>query len=111
MDPFVVIATVKDPLPGWTDNIYGLNGVIVGVSAGLIRIMYLKSSNVADIIPADIVINTVLAAGRQAFVERLDDHGKVIGTTKIYNCISGDVNPITYGKFNVYTKKIPLRII
>lgn len=95
-----VIATVKDPLPGWTDNIYGLNGVIVGVSAGLIRIMYLKSSNVADIIPADIVINTVLAAGHQTFVERYSGQGTVKGTTKIYNCISGNDNPITYGKFH-----------
>lgn len=70
----------------------------MGVSAGLIRIMYLKSQNVADIIPADIVINTVLAAGRQAFVERYDGQGQVKGSTKIYNCISGGVNPITYGE-------------
>ncbi|XP_063701920.1 fatty acyl-CoA reductase wat-like [Culicoides brevitarsis] len=98
--PSIIIATQKDPLPGWTDNIYGLNGVIVGVSAGLIRIMYLKSSNVADIIPADIVINTVLAAGRQAYVDRYDGQGKVKGKAKVYNCTSGNVNPINYE--NIY---------
>lgn len=70
----------------------------MGVSAGLIRIMYLKSSNVADIIPADIVINTVLAAGERTFVERFNGPGRVKGVTKIYNCISGNDNPITYGK-------------
>uniref|UniRef100_A0A336LKJ3 Fatty acyl-CoA reductase n=1 Tax=Culicoides sonorensis TaxID=179676 RepID=A0A336LKJ3_CULSO len=101
--PSIIIATVKDPLPGWTDNIYGLNGVIVGVSAGLIRIMYLKSSNVADIIPADIVINTVLAAGHKTYLERYNGNESVKGTTKIYNCVSGNDNPITYENIYKYS--------
>lgn len=89
-------------MPGWTDNIYGLNGVIVGVAAGLIRIMYLKSSNVADIIPADIVINTVLVAGYRTYSKELPSlsSGRTeIKPVKIYNCISGNENPINYGTY------------
>lgn len=65
-----MIATNEEPIGGWTDNIYGLNGVIAGVALGIIRIMHVDDNNKADIIPADIVVNTVLAAGWQTYVER-----------------------------------------
>lgn len=65
-----VIATNEEPIEGWTDNIYGLNGVIAGIALGIIRVMYLDDVNNGDIIPADIVVNGVLAAGWQTYVER-----------------------------------------
>lgn len=76
--------------------------MIVGVAAGLIRIMYLKSSNVADIIPADIVINTVLVAGYRTNLKQIPSLGSEHTETKpvtIYNCISGNENPINYGMY------------
>lgn len=59
---FLVIATLKEPVAGWIDNIYGATGVLLGVAVGLLRVLQGRSSNHADMVPADYVINSVLAA-------------------------------------------------
>lgn len=59
--PSIVVNTFQDPIPGWTDNIYGLNGVITGAALGILRILQIDNSFQADIIPADIVNNTTMA--------------------------------------------------
>uniref|UniRef100_A0A182UB34 Fatty acyl-CoA reductase n=1 Tax=Anopheles melas TaxID=34690 RepID=A0A182UB34_9DIPT len=116
--PSIVIATNEEPIGGWTDNIYGLNGVIAGVALGIIRIMHVDDNNKADIIPADIVVNTVLAAGWQTYVERKGDrplpeaktNGELKGVakprTKIYNCVTGNDNPISYQKIYKYSIEV-----
>ncbi|XP_556664.4 fatty acyl-CoA reductase wat isoform X1 [Anopheles gambiae] len=123
--PSIVIATNEEPIGGWTDNIYGLNGVIAGVALGIIRIMHVDDNNKADIIPADIVVNTVLAAGWQTYVERFIYHhlrkgdrplpeaksnGELKGVakprTKIYNCVTGNDNPISYQKIYKYSIEV-----
>ncbi|XP_058060623.1 fatty acyl-CoA reductase wat-like isoform X1 [Anopheles bellator] len=123
--PSIVIATNEEPIGGWTDNIYGLNGVIAGVALGIIRIMHVDDNNVADIIPADIVVNAVLAAGWQTHIERFIYHhlrkherplaaaqsnGDVKGVakqrTKIYNCVTGNDNPISYQKIYEYSIEV-----
>ncbi|XP_058458774.1 fatty acyl-CoA reductase wat-like [Malaya genurostris] len=116
--PSIIIATCEEPIEGWTDNIYGLNGVIAGVALGIIRVMYLDDKNKADIIPADIVVNGVLAAGWLTYVERKHDRpieakgastdmkGMVRPRTKIYNCVSGNENPISYQKIYDYSIQV-----
>lgn len=116
--PSIIIATNEEPIEGWTDNIYGLNGVIAGIALGIIRVMYLDDVNNADIIPADIVVNGVLAAGWQTYVERkhdrpveaksgsTDSKGVVRPRTKIYNCVTGNDNPITYQKIYDYSIQV-----
>uniref|UniRef100_A0A182JDN0 Fatty acyl-CoA reductase n=1 Tax=Anopheles atroparvus TaxID=41427 RepID=A0A182JDN0_ANOAO len=123
--PSIVIATNEEPISGWTDNIYGLNGVIAGVALGIIRIMHVDDNNKADIIPADIVVNAVLAAGWQTHVERFIYHhlrkldrplpeakasgelkGAVKPRAKIYNCVTGNDNPISYQKIYEYSIEV-----
>ncbi|XP_055387525.1 fatty acyl-CoA reductase wat-like [Condylostylus longicornis] len=60
--PSIVISTYKDPLPGWCYSIAGHIGVTVGVGIGLIRTICLGKHYVANVISADLVINTTLAA-------------------------------------------------
>lgn len=58
----VVIATNKEPVAGWIDNLYGITGMVVGACLGVIRSARLIEENVAEIVPADYVINCVLAS-------------------------------------------------
>ncbi|XP_065173081.1 putative fatty acyl-CoA reductase CG5065 [Atheta coriaria] len=60
--PSVVIPVWKDPLPGWTDNINGPTGLLIGAGKGVIRTMYCNSSGYADYLPVDIAVNGVLVA-------------------------------------------------
>jgi len=47
---------------GWIDNVYGATGVMVGAAVGLLRTLYGNKKNKAEMVPADYVINSCLAA-------------------------------------------------
>lgn len=59
--PSIIMMTYEDPIPGWLNNLYGINGVFTGVGMGVLRILYIDNRKRADIIPADIVVNSSLA--------------------------------------------------
>lgn len=60
--PAIVIPTYKEPVCGWIDNMYGPTGIIVGVGSGLLRVLYAFKKNVAELVPADMCVNALLAA-------------------------------------------------
>ncbi|GLH03062.1 Fatty acyl-CoA reductase [Gryllus bimaculatus] len=58
--PSVVIPIWKDPLPGWTDNINGPTGLLIGAGKGVIRTMYCNQKGYADFLPVDIAVNAIM---------------------------------------------------
>lgn len=59
--PAIVIPTYREPVPGWIDNMYGPTGIIVGVGAGLLRVVQIVKENRAEIVPVDYCVNSLLA--------------------------------------------------
>lgn len=57
-----MIPTSEEPVSGWINNLYGATGVAFGAGIGVIRTLHCKTENVADIIPADYVINNIVVA-------------------------------------------------
>ncbi|KAL5286797.1 hypothetical protein ACFFRR_008046 [Megaselia abdita] len=60
--PSIVIPIWKEPLPGWTDNINGPTGLLIGAGKGVLRTMYCKSSGYGDFLPVDIAVNGMIVA-------------------------------------------------
>ncbi|XP_012529911.1 putative fatty acyl-CoA reductase CG5065 isoform X2 [Monomorium pharaonis] len=60
--PSVIIPIWKEPLPGWTDNINGPTGLLIGAGKGVIRTMYCNENGYADYLPVDIAVNGILLA-------------------------------------------------
>lgn len=60
--PSIVIPVWKEPVPGWTDNINGPTGLLIGAGKGVIRTMYCNENGYADYLPVDIAVNAILAA-------------------------------------------------
>lgn len=60
--PSIVIPVWKEPLPGWTDNINGPTGLLIGAGKGVIRTMYCNQNGYADFLPVDIAVNAILVA-------------------------------------------------
>ncbi|EAT47135.1 AAEL001737-PA, partial [Aedes aegypti] len=105
--PTVVATTMDDPVQGWTDNLYGLNGVIVGAGCGILRVLTAKDDCKVDIIPADYVVNSTLVAAYRA----AEDYRKNAPSTDpdkvhIYHVGSGVDNPLTNSMVSKYTKTI-----
>lgn len=59
--PSIVTTTLYDPVPGYVDNVYGVNGVVTGAGVGAIRIFHIDNKLRANIVPADFVVNSILA--------------------------------------------------
>ncbi|XP_026472331.1 putative fatty acyl-CoA reductase CG5065 [Ctenocephalides felis] len=58
--PSIVIPVWKEPIPGWTDNINGPAGLLIGAGKGVIRTMYCNQTGYADYLPVDIAVNGLL---------------------------------------------------
>lgn len=59
---FVVVSTYQDPIPGWTNNATGINGLCLGIGVGFIKFLRVADDFIIDIISADYVVNSTLAA-------------------------------------------------
>ncbi|CRL06850.1 CLUMA_CG019522, isoform A [Clunio marinus] len=116
--PAIIATAFHEPLPGYTDNVYGVNGVVCGAGLGFLRIFHINNKLKANIVPADYVINMMLAVSwltvcentsnylqfilySQVNKEKLEEisESKIDSTRKeeikIFNCSVTNNNPVT----------------
>lgn len=58
--PSIVIPTYMDPVPGWTDNLNGPAGMMVGAGKGVIRTIWCDQKSYGDFLPVDTAINGLM---------------------------------------------------
>ncbi|KAL6427488.1 hypothetical protein ACFW04_008770 [Cataglyphis niger] len=104
--PAIVISTYKEPLRGWIDNLYGPTGVAAGAGTGLLRSIHCNGSVHANVVPADLTVNALIACAWDiANIRR--SNNKSHSDIPIYNYVSKD-NPITYDELKVLSSKYGL---
>nr|XP_022902012.1 putative fatty acyl-CoA reductase CG5065 [Onthophagus taurus]XP_022902013.1 putative fatty acyl-CoA reductase CG5065 [Onthophagus taurus] len=103
--PSVVVPIWLEPIPGWTDNINGPTGLLIGAGKGVLRTMYCNGEGYADFVPVDIVANACVTAVWDAI--------RTNRTRKIFNiCSTADYkvswdDMIALGRKVVY-ERMPL---
>lgn len=60
--PSIVIPIRYDPIPGWTDNINGPTGLLIGAGKGVIRTMFCNSTGYGDYLPVDFAVNGIFVS-------------------------------------------------
>lgn len=60
--PSIIAAAIREPLPGWTDTLSAAGGLSLAGGSGVLRYVYGKEDNIADIIPVDYVSNAILVS-------------------------------------------------
>ncbi|XP_049546653.1 fatty acyl-CoA reductase wat-like [Anopheles darlingi] len=100
--PSIITTTKEDPLAGWTDNLYGFNGVVCGAATGVLRIFHIRMDYKASIVPADTVTNSTLATAWYAA-----DHPQ---EENIFNCTT-DENPVSWNDTQHQLEKWKDRIV
>ncbi|CAH2101937.1 unnamed protein product [Euphydryas editha] len=102
--PTIVISSLKNPYPGWIENLNGPSGIVVAAGKGLLHVFCRKPDAKADLIPVDIAIDTLLAVAWETAVDKLSD-------VRVYNCSTIE-NPTTWRDFEtglkVYLPEYPL---
>nr|QGV11526.1 FAR9 [Tetrastichus brontispae] len=103
--PSIVIPIWKEPVPGWTDNINGPTGLLIGAGKGVIRSMYCNENGYADYVPVDIVVNAILAVTWN-FIHNKDREKRV------YNLTSSSEFKVSWAEIidigRRVTEKVPL---
>uniref|UniRef100_A0A336LR38 Fatty acyl-CoA reductase n=1 Tax=Culicoides sonorensis TaxID=179676 RepID=A0A336LR38_CULSO len=74
--PSIIIPCWKEPIPGWTDNINGPTGILIGAGKGVIRTMYCKQDGYGDFLPVDLAVNGVITSTWNFIANK--DHSKRI---------------------------------
>jgi len=96
-----VISTYNEPIKSWIDNIYGAVGVTVGSGVGLLKSMHCHGDKSAEVVPADYVINGMIAASYKTALEKPKNF-------PIYNYVSSVENRITWNGYMNYNEKYGL---
>ncbi|PSN41792.1 putative fatty acyl-CoA reductase [Blattella germanica] len=106
MRPSIVIPVWKEPLPGWTDNLNGPTGLLIGAGKGVIRTMYINQDGYGDYLPVDIAVNGVLVATWN-FLDNNDREKRVYHLTSSSELRITWQEIIDHGR-QVVTEKVPL---
>ncbi|KAF6210890.1 hypothetical protein GE061_014002 [Apolygus lucorum] len=96
--PSIVTGAWQEPFPGWVDNISGITGIMMEIGRGTIRSIICNEKYLVDIIPVDIVVDTLIVAAWQTANCRKN-------SVTVYNCTSGSLNPIYWHQLGKLTLK------
>lgn len=103
-----VLSSLEGPMAGWVDNWNGPTGIVAAAGKGMFRTMPGRGDKTADLVPVDIVINTMLCA---AWSTALGVQKSLSNPIVVYNVTTGKRKPITWNQFInicfVYMRKHP----
>ncbi|XP_046473320.1 fatty acyl-CoA reductase wat-like isoform X1 [Neodiprion pinetum] len=106
--PSIVVATNKEPVPGWVDNMIGIHGILAGMGIGVIRTMQVDGDAVVDLVPADMVCNALLACAwetattdksMRTMIRSVRPNFRHFEDIPVYNYVSRPENSITWKRF------------
>ncbi|XP_055608036.1 fatty acyl-CoA reductase 1-like [Uranotaenia lowii] len=100
--PSIVTGAWKEPYPGWVDNVYGITGIMMEIGRGTISSIMCDQKCVMDVIPVDIVCNTLIAAAWENAMT-------MSNPIRVYNCTSGSVNPIKWYRYGEITTECAIK--
>ena len=72
--PTIVLPSVKEPLPGWVDNLNGLVGIFYAGGRGVLRSMLANPKGRLEFIPVDISVSAIILIPKVlSLTERSDE--------------------------------------
>jgi len=97
--PSIVVSTWKEPVPGWVDNLNGPTGLFLIAGIGVMRTAVIHEDLLVDAVPVDTCANLIIAAGWKTDKDyRSNTMNSNVSPIKIYNQISGNTAPLTWGQ-------------
>ncbi|XP_052132665.1 putative fatty acyl-CoA reductase CG5065 isoform X1 [Frankliniella occidentalis] len=95
--PSIVTGALRDPVPGWVDNVCGITGIMMEIGRGTIRSIICEEDYIVDLIPVDLVVNTLITAAWRTGTHHANN-------VQVYNCTSGQLNPVHWHEFGRLTQ-------
>ena len=86
--PSIIFSNYSEPLPGWTDTVSAAGTVAFPVALGLAKHFWGIGNLILDVIPCDIVANSIIAQTVQAVVAEPESK------LSIFHVTTSTVNPV-----------------
>uniref|UniRef100_A0A182I9E9 Fatty acyl-CoA reductase n=1 Tax=Anopheles arabiensis TaxID=7173 RepID=A0A182I9E9_ANOAR len=102
--PSIVTGAMAEPYPGWIDNVHGITGIMMEIGRGTISSIMCDERCTMDVIPVDVVCNTLIAAAWENA-----NTTYVTTPVRVYNCTSGQVNGIKWHEYGRITQRCAVR--
>ncbi|KAF5303709.1 hypothetical protein FQR65_LT00853 [Abscondita terminalis] len=93
--PSIVCTTLNEPFPGWGNHFHSYSNFVTGFATGLVHVLMSKPNCILDIVPADVVVNHIIAVTWELGSTR----NSMNNCTLIYNCGTSCENPLTMQRF------------
>ncbi|XP_052125760.1 fatty acyl-CoA reductase 1-like isoform X1 [Frankliniella occidentalis] len=91
--PSIVVGAVKEPLPGWLDNLNSPASMWAAVNMGVLRVSKLsKKDALLDWMPVDIVTKATVVTAWASATKQLESDGT---TVPVVNAALSDVHPVS----------------
>jgi thioester reductase-like protein len=87
--PSIIESTLQEPAPGWLEGVKVADAIILAYARGKTSFFPAKPNEIVDIVPADLVANSIVLAAAEALADP--------GAARIYQACTGSANPITVG--------------
>lgn len=89
--PSIIESALEEPAPGWIEGVKVADAIILAYAREKVTIFPGKRSGIIDVIPVDLVANSIILAAAEALGEP--------SRQRVYQCCSGSSNPVTLGEF------------
>ena len=89
--PSIIESALEEPAAGWIEGVKVADAIILAYAREKVSLFPGNRSGVIDVIPVDLVANSIILALAEALAE---PNGQ-----RIYQCCSGSSNPVTIGEF------------
>lgn len=105
--PTIVVAAWRQPVPGWIDNLNGPTGLLLAIGKGLLRSLNCNHSVIADCVPVDVVVNTMIASAFYVAVtnNKLNPDGSLPAAPKVNG---GPLKTINEEEFDLIKSSSPV---
>ncbi|MDO6441059.1 fatty acyl-CoA reductase [Marinobacter sp. 2_MG-2023] len=89
--PSIIESALEEPVAGWIEGVKVADAIILAYAREKVTVFPGKRSGTIDVIPVDLVANSIVLAVAEALGEP--------PRRRIYQCCSGSSNPVTLGEF------------
>lgn len=77
---------------------YGPTGIVIGVAAGLLRVLYIHKENKAELVPVDMCVNSLIASAYDVGINSYEE-------PPIYNYVSSQTKSISWQNYCDLSRK------
>ncbi len=88
--PSIIESTLQEPAAGWIEGVKVADAIILAYARGKTSLFPARPDGVIDIVPADLVANSIVLASAEALA---DPAGQ-----RIYQACTGSANPVRLGQ-------------